>query len=321
MKIFLIITVFLLNTSLNICNSQISFLKSLNSNDKNPYAMVISKDNRFAYVATPSEIQTYNRNDTTGDLKFISSIEKMNDGNSINMAFSLALNNTSDYLYLVTASEICVFSINITTGELIPVQTIENETTPTSNITNNCSVISKDDQFLYSSIRKNLYIYKINSTTGFLSPIDTIKNINDVEYMNFDVSCSISPDNNFIYITGGHGISVFKRNLSTGLLEFKQKIIGDNYINGALTYAMESAVSSDNKFIYTVTNASGTGAVVVLSRDESSDTLSVIQTYSFNTVSTELLNPISITISPNNKALCVSSESKMTFFKISDLFR
>jgi 6-phosphogluconolactonase (cycloisomerase 2 family) len=281
--------------------------------------MTISKDNRFAYVATPSEIQTYNLNDTTGDLKFISSIERMNDGTSINWAYSLIINNSSDYLYLATMSEICVFNRNITTGELTPIQTIENETSPTSNITNCSIVISKDDQFLYTSLRKNLYIYKINSTTGFLSPIDTIKNLNNVEYMSYDVSCSISPDNNYIYITGGHGISVYKRNLSTGLLDLKQEIVGDNFMNDVLTYARESEVSSNNKFLYTLTNSYGTGAVVVLSRDETSDTLSIIQAYRFYNILTEMVNPISITISPNHKALCVSSENKMTFLKINTL--
>lgn len=300
----------------NFSFSQLSFYKSYNSNFVRPYNLVISKDNKFAYVATETEIQTYSKNNLSGELQYISSITNMLDGiTQIRDVYSITISNSSNYLYFSSRDKIGVCKRDLNTGELTLIHDID-DSHPSSNITNNCITISNDDRFLYSAVRQNLYIYEINETTGFLSRIDAMFDLNDVEAMSFDISCEISPDNRYLYVTGGHGITVFKRNFLTGLLEIKQEIKGDNFINQGLTYAIESKAVAGNKFIYTVTNSMGSGALVVLKRDELSDSLTIIQTHQFEFGISGFVNPSSITILPNNKALSVNSESNMAFFEV-----
>jgi 6-phosphogluconolactonase (cycloisomerase 2 family) len=305
----------IMNTDLSY--SQITFYKSVSSNNIEPYSMAISKDNKFAYVATPLEIQIYNRNDTTGDLSFLASVNKMNDKTAINWAYSVAISPDSKYLYVSSGEwKTFVLKRDVNTGMLTPFQTIIDETTYSSNITPNCIIASKDQKNVYSSIRDNLYVYSRDSLTDSLKLIESHHDLNYLQGMSFDVSCELSYDNRFIYVTGGNGITVFKRNPSTGMLTFKQEIVGTNYVNQGLAYARESKASSDNRFLYTVTNSMGSGAIVVLYHNPVSDTLSVIQTHSFDYNTGTFLHPNSLILSPNKKALCASSQDMAAFFKI-----
>ncbi|NOU46174.1 MAG: T9SS type A sorting domain-containing protein [Bacteroidales bacterium] len=295
--------------------AQMSYYKSINSDLKYPYNMIISPDNRFCYEATDNHFQVYERNVSTGDLTLISTIEQTNDGTDIYWAYSMAISADSGFLYLGFREYIGVFEVNVATGLLTPTLTYQKWESPSNiNNTNNCLVLSRDGQFMYNSVRDDIFLYSRDTITGQLELIEEYSDLNHVEGFSNEVSCALSPDNHFIYATGGHGISSFYRDPVTGLLTFMQEIRGSNYQNQSLTFAQESMVSFDNRFLYTITNSMGSGAAVVLVVDPLTDSLSIIQTHEFGYPN--LRNPNSMTLSPNHKAFLVSSEGEIAFFEI-----
>lgn len=294
--------------------AQISYYKSINSDFNNPYNMIISPDNRFCYVAGNTNLQIYERNESTGELTLISTIEQTNDGTEIWWGYSMVISPDSSFLYLGFREYIGVFEVNATTGLLTPFLTVEYWEGPSSNITHNCLVLSQDGRYLYNSVQDDVILYGRDIITGQLALIEEYSDLNPTPGMTNEASCTLSPDNRFLYVTGGHGITSFNRDEVTGLLTFKQEIRGSNYENTPLTYARESQVSFDDRFLYTITNSMGSGAAVVLAVDPVTDSLSIVQAHAFEYPN--LINPISIALSPNHKAFVVSSEDKATFFEI-----
>jgi 6-phosphogluconolactonase (cycloisomerase 2 family) len=295
--------------------AQISYYRSINSDFTNPYNMIISPDNRFCYVAGSSNLQVYERNEATGELTLISTIEQTNDGTEIWWGYSMVISPDSSFLYLGFREYIGVFEVNTASGLLTPIMTVEYWEGPSSNITNNCLVLSQDGRYLYNSVRDDVILFGRDINTGQLAFIGEYSDLNPTPGLTNEESCTLSPDNKFIYATGGHGITSFRRDEVTGLLTFKQEIRGSNYENTALTYARESLVSFDNRFLYTITNTMGSGALVVLAIDPVTDSLSIFQIHPFEFSPYELVNPNSLTFSPNHKAIVVSSDEEAAFFE------
>jgi 6-phosphogluconolactonase (cycloisomerase 2 family) len=228
----------------------------------------------------------------------------------------MVISPDSNFLYLGFRKYIGVFEVNTATGLLTPILTVEYWEGPSSNITNNCLVLSRDGRYLYNSVQDDVILFSRDIITGQLAFIEEYSDLNPTPGLTNEESCTLSPDNRFLYATGGHGITSFRRDEVTGLLTFKQEIRGSNYENTPLTYARESQVSFDNRFLYTITNTMGSGALVVLAIDPVTDSLSIMQINPFEFSPYELVNPNSLTFSPNHKAVIVSSDDEAAFFEI-----
>ncbi len=292
-------------------NAQINYLNAINSNNQNTIQLIISPDNKFAYVIAYGEIQTYQRNPSNGQLTFLSSLSQMSPGTPLYDIRNIAMSPDAAFIYSQGTFNTFVFSRDTITGVLTPFQTLS--ITPFSSIypfTNNNIVVSNDGKFIYISRGQNLFIYKRNSITGNLSLINTMQNLNNTSGT-FDISVLLSSDNRLAFITGGHSISTYLRDTLTGNLSFKNIISGDNFVNQGLTYANESVKSADDKFLYTVTGSMGSGALNVLKRDTLTDSLSIIQTiYAYN--------PRFINISNAKKLICVTGYD-LTFYQIDSI--
>ncbi|MGZ3865457.1 MAG: T9SS type A sorting domain-containing protein [Bacteroidia bacterium] len=295
--------------------AQIKFQSAINSNGNKPYQMVISPDNKFAYVITSGEIQTYQRNPANGQLTFLSGVSHMQNGASLYAASNIALSADAKFVYTEGIFDVFTFRRDSVTGLLTPFQTLsDGYYPPITPCTHNDIVSSKDNKFVYITGRDNLFIYQRNASTDSLSLVDTLQNVIPAGSSIFDISMLLSSDNKLAFITGGHSVSVFGRDTVTGLLHFKNIISGSNSANQGLAYARESVRSSNDKYIYTATNSMGSGAVVVLEKTNT-DSLKIIQSLPNN------IRPYYINISPDNKLLCVSSgvatpTSALMFFSI-----
>lgn len=295
-------------------NGQINYLDAVNSNHKNSIQMITSPDNKFAYVVAYGEIQTYQRNVNNGQLTFSSSLSQMSPGNQLYDIRNIAMSPDASFIYTLGAFNVFVFSRDTITGILTPFQTLS--ITSFSSyypFTNNNIVVSNDGQFIYISRTQNLFIYKRNSITGTLSLINTMLNLNNIpsNYVS-DISILLSSDNHLAFITGGNSVSTYLRDSLTGNLTFKNIISGDNFVNQGLTYTSESVKSADDKFLYTVTNSMGNGALNVLRRNTLTDSLSIIQTiYNY-------IHPQFINISNAKKLICITGY-KLMFYEIDSI--
>jgi 6-phosphogluconolactonase (cycloisomerase 2 family) len=183
------------NGSFTPGSAQISYYKSINSDFLDPYTMIISPDNRFCYVAPGSHLQVYERNESTGELTLISTVEQTNDGTDIYWTYSMVISPDSNFLYLGFRKYIAVFEIDKATGLLTPMMNVENWEGPSSNITNNILVISRDGRYLYCAVQDDVFLISRETITGQITFIEEYSDITSVEGMSAGASCALSPDN------------------------------------------------------------------------------------------------------------------------------
>lgn len=282
--------------------SQITYKGAVNTNHSNTIEMVISPDNKFAYTITSSSIQTYRRNEATGALTFMFATDTMIDGTALYSVANLAISPDGAYLYATGAWNTFVFSRNPNSGVATPFQTIEQDNGTVSNLSNNNIVVSNNNRYVYVTGGDNLFIYNHHPTTGVLSLVDSLRDMNGEWGTLGTVSLALSADNRLMYVTGGNGIKVFDCDTATGLLTFKNTIAGNNYNNQGLTHARQTVINKNrNDILYTVTNASGQGALVVTTKDPATDTLTVIQSLGVT------IEPQFINITNDNRLLFISS--------------
>ncbi len=299
------------------CNSsyisaQITYLASVDANRQKPLQMVISPDNKFAYVIASTEIQTYQRNDTTGGLTFVSAFSTTSDGTNLYYLNELSISPDGKFIYVVGLYRVFVFSRNLATGVLTDFQTLQEEDI---NPGKNSIAVSNNGRFIYVAAGAFVFMYERDSVTDILTQSYTANVSNSAGGAGAII---LSPDNRLMYVTGGFGIGVFERDTNTGRLHFKSAITGDNYNNTGLTYANETVVSSTGKFLYTATSSAGMGALVVLAKDTVTDTLTVIQTL-LNSI-----HPSGVNISSDGRLVFISAgvssiEEAMMFYEVDSI--
>lgn len=295
---------FFLFVSNSFLSAQITYKGAVKTQNKNAIQMITSPDNKFAYVLTTSEIQIYIRNQSTGQMTFYSSHSSMSGSVSLYNVSTLAMSPDSKFIYIEGSNNFFVFSRDIITGGLTPFQTISTSpvmTPGTSPLSNNNIVCSNDLKNVYITGRTNLSIFNRDPITGNLSLSDTLRNLNNGTFSSFDVSIVLSDDNQLAFITGGSSVSVYLRDSLTGGLQFKSIISATNFVNQGLAYDRESVLSNDNRYLYTVSNSMGSGALTVISINPVTDSLKIIQTI------TNTIRPQFINISPDGRLICLSS--------------
>ncbi|MEO8150996.1 MAG: T9SS type A sorting domain-containing protein [Bacteroidia bacterium] len=301
-KLLLLLAFFFTLISPNNLRAQITYLNAIESHNNRAIQMIISPDNMFAYVVTTHEVQAYQRNPANGQLTFLSALSQMSAGVPFYDIANLTLSPDAKFIYVQGIFDAYIFSRDSLTGLITPFQTLIDGYSPgTYPTTNNNIVVSNNGRHIYITGGDNLAIYKRDVLTDSLSLVDTMQNLNYVPSFAFESSIMLSSDNRLAFITSGHSISVYSRDSITGELSFKNIITGNNYVNQGLTYSCESVISSDDRFIYTTTVSQGSGALVVLSRDTVTDSLSIIQTLYNN------IRPHFINITSDNKLISVSS--------------
>jgi 6-phosphogluconolactonase (cycloisomerase 2 family) len=272
--IFLFFTTFFIHV-----DGQVSYLNAIPTNGSNSYQMALSADGRFAYIVAENQIQSYERNPSTGQLTFMNSIDTMDDGTTLYEVVYCAVSPGGDYLYVEGSNRSFVFSRDSLSGELTPLQTLsENFHHAIIPVTTNNIEVSKDSRFVYFTASNNLLIYQRDSLSGMLSLIDTIQNLNYHYGWTYDVSILLSSDNEYAFFTGGIAVSVYKRDPETGLLTFKNIIEGDNFQKKGLNFSSQSVITADGRFLYVASNSDGSGAIVLLEKDSLTDTLTILQT-------------------------------------------
>ncbi len=298
----LILATFTLLVNVYQLTAQITYLNAINSNNKDVNQMVVSPDNRFAYATARGEIQTYQKNTISGQLTHLSSLTQMTDGTLLEFLAPITMSPDGRYVYALSTLNAFIFSRDSLTGTLTPFQTLSDGSfIQVHPSTSNNIMVSNNGKHIYIAGRDDLYIYERNSATDILSLIDTMQNLNSIPYTSFEISVLLSFDNQLAFVTGGRSVSVYSRDTTIGKLTFKSIISGNNFDNTGLTYSRQSVISSDDRFLYTVSNSQGSGALVVLEKDPVSDSLYIIQTLENN------IRPQYIDISYDNKLICISS--------------
>jgi len=239
----------------------------------------MSTDGRFAYIVAENQIQSYERNPSTGQLTFLNSIDTMHDGTALYHVVYCAVSPEGAYLYVEGSNRSFVFSRDSVSGELTPLQSLtEDFHHAIIPVTTNNIEVSKDSRFVYFTASNNLLIYHRDSLSGMLNLIDTIQNINYHPGWTYDVSILLSSDNEYAFFTGGIAVSVYRRDPQTGLLTFMNIIEGDNFQKKGLNFSSQSVITADGRFLYVASNSDGSGAIVLLEKDTLTDTLTILQT-------------------------------------------
>lgn len=284
--------------------------------------MLISDDNKFAYVVTFNEIQVHSRNMVNGQLTHIQTVDTVDSvsiivgGNTLYSVGAISLSPDGMYLYAATTFFVYTLARDTVTGLLSPYQTIMRDVFIGDH---NNFVTTSDGRHVYLAGGNNIFMFERDAQTDTLSIIDTLNNVNFSPGIGSDISLLMGDDDRLLFITGGSSVSVYERDDTTGLLTFKSVITGSNNVNPGLTFSKESERSHDSRFIYTLTNALGSGALVVLSRDTVTDSLTVIQTEQ-NTIRSQYMS-----MTDDKQWICISNgpgsvgDGDMIFYQVDSL--
>ncbi|HLG33776.1 MAG TPA: beta-propeller fold lactonase family protein, partial [Bacteroidia bacterium] len=181
-NLLLFLTAFFIRLLFDNVNAQITYLNSIESHGTQPAEMIISPDNKFAYVvARDNELQTYQRNPATGQLTYLSSDTQMTDGSQLYGMVTLAMSPDSKFIYTVGTFDGFIFRRDTATGLLTPFQKLTDNYFPLYYPTSNNNIVtSKNGKHVYMTGRKNVFVYERDSVTDSLILADTMQNLNDI---------------------------------------------------------------------------------------------------------------------------------------------
>ncbi|WP_427161064.1 beta-propeller fold lactonase family protein [Aliinostoc sp. HNIBRCY26] len=283
-----------------------------------PSLVTISADGKFLYVAATdnsfttelneSAIAIFERDQTTGKLRFVAAQQ---DIDGLTDAYAIAISPDDHYLYVAGRNEsaIAYFQRDTNTGELIFIATQQDDLL--SGLTD--IAISADGRFLYAiasaegTEQDGIAIFERDPITGGLTPFDFLPHDpNQVDGLAGAYSLILSADNRFLYVSGivdetTGVLGVFERDLDNGELSFVEAQTGytDSIDVPFIPYSL--ALSPDHQYLYGL----GTSGVIgVFARDTTTGTLSLVELQEDAAAETDGIGGVkAISISPDGKFL------------------
>lgn len=112
---------------------------------------------------------------------------------------------------------------------------------------------SPDGKFAYATAynASSVVVFKRDKETGYLEHVQTIS---DREDLNGAVSARVTPDGRYVVCTAfrSNTVSLFDRDKLTGTLKMLDIVKQDERGGQGLTWVIDSAISPDSKFVYTI---------------------------------------------------------------------
>ena len=207
--------------------------------------ITVSKDgnNVYAVSRVTNVVIIFQRNQTTGKLKYLESVSTTLTTYSYNYGFFIISSNDLKYIYIGSYSDyaILTFSRNTLTGELSLIQKLDNIN---NFIRPKSFALSPDDRFLYAFNYNGIARFKVDSLNGSLSFVNNY----DLSYYSGKLQTTlwpnsgvISKDSKNLYISLNYDNVVIKYSV--------------NSENGSLT--SDTIVYPDKNFIYVPDNSTG----------------------------------------------------------------
>ena len=267
-------------------------------------SVMVSPDNKNVYATGVNDeaVVVFQRESTTGKLTFLE--YKKVDG-----PYSVTVSPDNKNVYAASCFDhaVVVFTRDLETGKLTFLEYHKDGVDGVDGLAAALSVtISPDNKNVYATgnIDNAVVVFQRDSTTGKLTFLEYKKH--GVELM-LPFSVTVSPDNKNVYVTGySDAVAVFQRDLETGKLTFLEYHKDDVGGVDGLSCSRSVTVSPDNKNVY----AAGTGehAVAVFQRDLETGKLMFLEYKKQGVDGVDgLLNPFSVTVSPDNKNVYVAS--------------
>lgn len=308
-------------TALNDCYSQLTHFKTYSKEELNrPNDLIISKDQRFIYVASDYAINVFSRNDTLGTLINIQTL-KFDDNNSIYTAKTIILSPDDKHIYIGCGFNLISFTRDENTGLLTLLQTIN------SNNSGGCSghsqiVMRKDGKFLYSTSKckyiEEIITFSRDQNTGLI----TFKNSTENTVTNTGIQevkhIEISNNDKYIYVSSVAN-NTFTRYLIDSISGIP--IINDEQLEKwqlNIPTPKKVTISDDNKYLYLSSGYNTQGGIYVIEQNDTTG-FSINQTITNNETVKHINNVGAIKLSPDNSILYVASEwhkSVMNIFTI-----
>jgi 6-phosphogluconolactonase (cycloisomerase 2 family) len=228
---------------------------------------------------------------------------------------SIGASPDNKFIYVCGANDnsVVVFQRNADQGDLSFIEVHMDNMAGVDGISSpNSVVISPDGKNAYVAGlgESAIAVFNRNSVTGRITYLASYKDgVNGVDGLRFASCITISPDNKYVYVTGSgeHAIAVFGRDLTTGLLTFIElKKDGVDGVLG-LQNPYVSMMSADGKYFYTV--GYGSNSIVVFERNETTGSLSFVESQIDNTNGVDGLEGAnSLVISTDGKYIYVAGE-------------
>lgn len=261
-------------------------------------SLLISPNDNFVYAISRDRdgIIVYPRDASFGDLGFPEEVTDTSRPISVLRASqAIAVSPDGEDVYVAASLGLIQLERDPNTGLLDLEQRLENN----RNVID--LAISQDGQFVFALVNRigaetginTLVIYNRNSTTGALSEMQSLVL---PEFSSFD-SLEVSPDGINVYVTSdvNDSLVVIGKDLAADAFEHLETLDVENI--------KDVAISPDGEFAYSVNE----GAMSVFSRNDDG-TLNSLTV--FNSVNIgQSLTPTSVTVSPGNESIYVTSEN------------
>ncbi len=263
-----------------------------------PRAVVVSPDGRHVYVASRTEpwnedsLAVFERDVASGDLSFLEAVSYEEDSrDAFNFNLTLAISHDGRHVYATAGSTIssgheilAVYIRDETTGRLSfgEVQMTGDARFDDRMRYVGSAAISPDDRHLYAaSFYGGLGVFARDESTGGLALVSTEFDAeNGVSCLWTASSVSVSPDGHHVYVATNvdGGVATFRRDPGSGELAFVECLAASG-VEG-LDAAESLVVSHDGRHVYVGSAGPSVddGAMVVLSRETTTGTLSVVET-------------------------------------------
>lgn len=252
-------------------------------NMNTPRGVKCSPDGNNVYVccSNSDSVVCFDRNATTGELTYNSSVKDNQGGVSgLNSARQMAISDNGNYLFCVASSSdaVAVFSRGAT-GELTFLNKYEQEIDGPYNL-----CISPDQAYVYigSSGNDRIVAYTFNDATGGLTFHSVVQNNeNGVSGLDSVRGLAMSPDNQYLYACGRNSdaVVVLSRG-ADGYLSFVASYVdtGKGGSNDDLNSAQHVAITADGAYVLVTSYFSD--ALIVFGRNAADGTLTDDESYS-----------------------------------------
>jgi len=280
------------------------------------YDVTMSPDGNHFYAVSFDDhaISHFSRNDTTGELSFVTCYKNEVDGvQGIWGPKNIVVSPDGRHIYVVDDrfARLTVFSRDQETGALGFVEFHRDNQNGVDGLGGIQRVaVSPDGNHVYTAANEDnaVAVFSRNGVTGALTYVTCYKNREGgVDGLASTASVIVSPDNRDVYSVGkdDHAVALFRRDASTGELDYvtcyRQKQNGLILLNGV----NDVAVSPDGRTVYAVGSLANT--LVVFSRNEETGELSFVEFHNDGEKGVDgLYYPSSIGVTPHGRGVYVT---------------
>ncbi len=290
------------------------WLQTLNGHYANGmYNLKMSNDNNYIYITSYNHnvFYIYKRNPATGAMTYFQTVQNGVDGvQGLLDTRTFEISHDDKFLYVLCNSSLVVFLRNTSTGLVTYLTTYTNGVGGINGMGQNYSItIPPDDRSVYtvSYIDSSLTTFSRDTSSGLLTYVNNIKiNGNWINGGIYSSSTMISTKNDLILTCyWGSSVKTYLRNPLTSAISYhKSYNSGQGATIDGLALVSNSAVSPDNKNVYTISKYDG---ISIFTRSDTLGKLTFTGVIKENETINGITDAKSILITPDNKYVYVSS--------------